>query len=79
LREEKGGEETMVAILSDYLLAESGAFLGALALLVLVLGDVLLGRLADEEKTGKRFFWAEWPLPGAEPGVTEEGGISHAA
>jgi hypothetical protein len=69
----------MVAILSDYLLAESGAFLGALALLVLVLGDVLLGRLAHEEKTGKRFFWAEWPLPGAEAGPTEESGISRAA
>jgi hypothetical protein len=69
----------MIAALSEYLLTESGAFLGALALLVFALGDVLLGRLADREKTGKRFFWAEWPLPGAESGVTEEGGISRAA
>ncbi|HEU5250854.1 MAG TPA: hypothetical protein VFW15_12780 [Thermoanaerobaculia bacterium] len=69
----------MEAILSDDLLLESGAFVGALALLVLVLGSVLLGRLADREKTGKRFFWAEWPFPGAEPGVTEERGISRAA
>ncbi|HEU5249874.1 MAG TPA: hypothetical protein VFW15_07790 [Thermoanaerobaculia bacterium] len=69
----------MEAILSDYLLLESGAFVGALALLVLVLGGILLGRLADEEKTGKRFFWAEWPLPGAEPRTTEEGRVSRAA
>jgi hypothetical protein len=62
----------MEAILADYLVLESGAFLGALAALVLVIGGVLLGRLADAERTGKRFFWAEWPLPGAEPQIPEE-------
>jgi hypothetical protein len=57
----------MEGILTNYLVLESGAFLGALALLVLVIGGVLLGRLADEETKGKRFLWAEWPLPGTEP------------
>ena len=69
----------MESILTDYLVLESGAFLGALALLVLVVGGVLLGRLADEERMGKWFSWAEWPLPGAEPRVTDEGRVSRAA
>jgi hypothetical protein len=61
----------MESILTEYL-GESGPFLGTLALLVLVLGGILMGRLADEEKTGKRFFWAEWPLPESEePGEDE--------
>ena len=55
----------MESILTDYL-GESGPFLGTLALLVLVLGGVLMGRLAEKEKTGKQFFWAEWPLPESE-------------
>jgi hypothetical protein len=62
----------MEAMLADYLVLESGAFLGALAALILVIGGVLLGRLADKETPGKRFFWAEWPLPGAEPQALEE-------
>jgi len=37
----------------------SEVFLAALSLLVLVVGGILLGRLADEEKAGKRFFWTE--------------------
>jgi drug/metabolite transporter (DMT)-like permease len=61
----------MEAIRSDYLVLESGAFLAALAVFVLALGSVLLGRLADEEKTAKWFFWAEWPLPGRNPGCPE--------
>ncbi len=46
-----------------------GVFLSAAALLVLVVGGILLGRLSDEEKTGKRFYWAEWPLPESEAGA----------
>jgi len=61
----------MEGILTD-LAVGSGVFLSALALLVLVIGGVLLGRLAEEEKTGKRFFWAEWPLPETEPHVPGE-------
>jgi hypothetical protein len=69
----------MESILTDYLVLESGAFLGALALLVLAVGGVLLGRIADEERTGKWLSWAEWPLPGAEPGVPGEGEARRAA
>lgn len=62
----------MESILTDYL-GESGPFLATLALLVLVLGGILIGRLAnEEERTGKRVFWAEWPLPESEePGQDE--------
>ncbi len=48
----------------------TGVFLSALALLVLVVGGILLGRLSDEEKRGKRFYWAEWPLPESETGTS---------
>lgn len=57
----------MEGILIDYGVLGSGVFLSALVLLVLVFEGVLLARLAEEERTGKRFFWAEWPLPGSEP------------
>ena len=69
----------MEAMLADYLVLESGAFLGALAALVLVIGGVLLARLADKEETGKRFFWAEWPLPGTELRLPGEERARHAA
>lgn len=61
----------MEGILSEFTVG-GGVFLSALALLVFVIEGVLLGRLADEEKTGKRFFWAEWPLPEVEPRVPRE-------
>ena len=61
----------MEGILSEITVG-AGVFLSALALLVLVIGGVLLGRLSEEEKTGRRFFWAEWPLPESEPSVPRE-------
>lgn len=61
----------MVGILSEIAVG-AGVSLNAFVLLVLAIGGVFLGRLADEEKTGKRFFWAEWPLPEAEPRVPKE-------
>jgi hypothetical protein len=69
----------MEGILTEYVVLGSGVFLSALALLVLVFGGVLLGRLADEERTGKRFFWAEWPLPESEPDVPAELDVMRAA
>jgi hypothetical protein len=61
----------MEAVLSEITVG-AGVFLSAVALLVLVIGGVLLGRLSEEEKSGRRFFWAEWPLPEAEPRVPSE-------
>jgi hypothetical protein len=68
----------MEAILSEITVG-AGVFLSALSLLVLVIGGVLLGRLSEEEKSGRRFFWAEWPLPEAEPRVPAESQALKAA
>lgn len=68
----------MEAILPE-LTVGTGVFLSALSLLVLVVGGILLGHLEDEEKTGKRFYWAEWPLPESEPEVPGEGLLRRAA
>ena len=48
----------MEGMLTEFVVS-SGVLLSALALLVLVFGGALLGRLAEEERRGKRFFWAE--------------------
>ncbi len=61
----------MEGMLTEYVVS-SGVLLSALALLVLVFGGALLGRLAEEERRGKRFFWAEWPLPESETHVSAE-------
>ncbi len=45
------------------------AFLGAFCLLVLAASTVFLGALAEAEKSGLRFRWAEWPIPGTEDAV----------
>jgi hypothetical protein len=56
----------MEAILTDYLVLGSGAFFGALVLLALSFGGILLGYLSEMEKAGKRFFWTESSPPEAE-------------
>ena len=40
----------------------SVAYLGGVALLAFVASGVLLGYTAEEEKSGRRLYWAEWPL-----------------
>lgn len=56
----------MEGILIDYGVLGFCVFLSAFALLVRVFDGVLLARLAEEETTGKRFFWVKWPLPKSE-------------
>ena len=56
-----------------------GVLLAAVSLLVLVVGGVLLARLANDEKRGKRFYWAEWPLPESESDVSGEDLARYAA
>jgi hypothetical protein len=41
----------------------SVAYLGGVALLAFVVSTILFGYTAEEESTGKRLYWAEWPLP----------------
>ena len=51
----------------------SVAYLGGIALLAFVASGVLLGYTAEEEKSGRRLYWAEWPLPEeGETAVEEE-------
>lgn len=71
----------MEGILTETFTTGAGVFMSALAILVLAFAGVLLGHLAEEEKTGKRFYWAEWPLPGEEPtaSLPEERATLHAA
>ena len=63
--------KTMEGILLDTIV-NPGTLLAALAVTILVLGRVLLGRVAEEEAAGQRLYWAEWPLPeGEEPSGQE--------
>lgn len=48
-------------------------FLGAVALHAIVVGIAFLGYTAEEEKSGKRLYWAEWPIPEAEVAAHEKG------
>jgi hypothetical protein len=67
----------MEAILADYLVLESGVFLSSLVLLVLAIGGILMGYLADQQKAGKRFFWTESSLPEAELRDFLPAGVGH--
>lgn len=40
-------------------------FLSAVSLLVLATSTVFFGYMAEEEKNGRRFSWAEWPISGS--------------
>lgn len=41
-------------------------FLGAVAALILTVGAVFFGYMAEEEKNGRKLNWAEWPIPESE-------------
>ncbi len=41
-------------------------FFGALCLLILAVSAIGFGAMAEGEKSGLRFSWAEWPIPGTE-------------
>ena len=49
------------------------AYLGGVSLLAFVVGVILFGYMAEEERKGNRLFWAEWPLPEAGETAAEEG------
>jgi hypothetical protein len=55
----------MEGIITDFS-ASPGVVVATVALLVFVLEGILLGRLADLEKAGKRFFWTDSSVPGPE-------------
>ena len=52
--------------------APVAVFFAGVILTALVATAILLGYTAEEEKSGKRLYWAEWPIPEAEESVVEE-------
>jgi hypothetical protein len=67
-------------IILDDLVIGSGALMSGIVLLVLALGSILMGYLADQEKAGKRFFWTDTSLPEPElrTFLPKDVGIRHA-
>lgn len=47
------------------------AIVSGVLMLAVAICFTILGYVSDEEAEGKRFYWAEWPLPGSEE-VTPE-------
>ena len=72
LRSERKGVTIMESIALATEFIGSVAYLGSVALLAFVASGVLFGYMAEEEKSGKRLYWAEWPIPEAEESVVEE-------
>lgn len=66
-------------ILSLEALTSPLSFIGGVSLLAVVVGVVLFGHMAEEEKAGRRFYWAEWPIPGTEETSFEEEELRLAA
>jgi len=42
------------------------------SLLAVVFGVVMFGYTSEEEKAGRRLYWAEWPIPGSEEPSSEK-------
>jgi hypothetical protein len=59
-------------ILGMEALASPWSVIGGVSLLAVVIGVVLLGYMSEEEKTGRRLYWAEWPIPGSEVSSRKE-------
>jgi hypothetical protein len=63
----------MEGILIDTAVFESVfAIAGGVLLLGVAVSVAILGYAFDEEAAGRRFHWAEWPLPEAEKAVHPE-------
>jgi hypothetical protein len=43
-------------------LASPWNIIAGVSLLAVVVGGVLLGYMSEEEKSGRRLYWAEWPI-----------------
>ena len=40
--------------------------LASFVLLVVAISGLFFGHMAEEEKAGRRLYWAEWPIPETE-------------
>lgn len=50
----------------------AAAVAGGTILLGAALAVAILGRVSDGEAAGRRYFWAEWPLPETGEGLPSE-------
>jgi hypothetical protein len=66
-------------ILSLEALTFPWSIIGGVSLLAIVVRAVAFGYMEEEEKAGRRFFWAEWPIPGSEETSVEEKTVRLAA
>ena len=55
------------------------AVIGGVSLLAVGVALMLIGHASDGEKAGRRLYWAEWPVPGAEEATFEEEKFLRAA
>jgi hypothetical protein len=63
----------MEGILTDTVVFGSAtAIVGGVLLLAVSVCVTVLGYVSDGEAEGKRFFWAEWPLPEADEAAHPE-------
>ena len=56
----------MEGILFETPVSVAAAIVGGTIVLGAALVVTILGRVADGEAEGRRYFWAEWPLPETE-------------
>ena len=65
----------MEGILFETPVSVAAAMIGGTIVLGAALVVAILGRIADGGAAGRRYFWAEWPLPDTgkeEPAAEEE-------
>ncbi len=63
----------MEGILIDTAISGSAtAVVGGVLLLAVAVCFAILGYVSDGEAEGKRFYWAEWPIPEADETVHPE-------
>ena len=71
---------TMEGIILDAVATLSpGSWMAAMALLALAVAFLLFGYMEEEEKSGRRLYWAEWPLPESPASPAEEEELRLAA
>jgi len=80
LKTGRKGVSTMEGIILELeTLVSPWAIVGGVSLLSIGVALILLGYVSDEEKGGRRMFWAEWPIPGTEKTPSEERSLRLAA
>jgi hypothetical protein len=73
LKSERKEVSTMEGIILGLeALTSPWSIIGGVSLLAVGIALMLLGYVSDEERAGRRAFWAEWPIPGSEVSPRKE-------